>query len=86
MNAINATHDHAHPWSNWLSMELLVVAIIIVVFAFLRSRLSVEHPGKFTVYAQRRARDDWEQYFSNPRVQELIRSTYRLIKAPPFDQ
>ena len=27
-------------------MELLVVAIIMVLFAFLRSRLSVDQPGK----------------------------------------
>ncbi len=38
--------DPAHPWENWLTMELLVVAIIFVLFAVLRSRLSVEHPGK----------------------------------------
>ncbi len=38
--------DPAHPWENWLTMELLVVAIILVLFAMLRSRLSVEHPGK----------------------------------------
>lgn len=39
--------DPAHPWENWLTMEILVVAIIIVLFAVLRSRLSVETPGKF---------------------------------------
>ena len=38
--------DPAHPWSDWLVFELLTVAIIIVLFAFLRSRLSVESPGK----------------------------------------
>lgn len=36
----------AHPWENWLTMELLVVAIIMIVFWILRRRLSVEHPGK----------------------------------------
>ncbi|HYL37991.1 MAG TPA: F0F1 ATP synthase subunit A [Bryobacteraceae bacterium] len=35
----------AHPWENWLTMELLVVAIMIVVFWILRLRLSVERPG-----------------------------------------
>lgn len=35
----------ARPWSNWMSMELLVVAIIVVLFAFLRTRLSVDKPG-----------------------------------------
>jgi F-type H+-transporting ATPase subunit a len=39
--------DPAHPWENWLSMEILVAVIIMVVFAFLRSRLSVDRPGRF---------------------------------------
>ncbi|MGI8744864.1 MAG: F0F1 ATP synthase subunit A [Bryobacteraceae bacterium] len=46
LDAVKAPHDPAHPWSNWLSMELLVVAIIVVVFALLRSKLSVDKPGK----------------------------------------
>lgn len=46
LNAVNVKHDPAHPWSNWMSMELLVVAIIVVLFAILRSRLSVDKPSK----------------------------------------
>lgn len=46
LDAVKAPHDAAHPWSNWLSIELLVAAIIVVLFAFLRSRLSVDRPGK----------------------------------------
>jgi len=38
--------DPAHPWQNWITMEILVVAIILVLFGVLRSRLSVENPGK----------------------------------------
>jgi F-type H+-transporting ATPase subunit a len=38
--------DPAHPWQNWIVIEILVVAIIMVLFAILRSRLSVEKPGK----------------------------------------
>jgi F-type H+-transporting ATPase subunit a len=45
-NALGVAHDHAHPWETWLTMEILVVAIIVVLFAILRSRLSVENPGK----------------------------------------
>ncbi len=45
-NALGVLHDHAHPWETWLTMEILVVAIILVLFAVLRSRLSVENPGK----------------------------------------
>ena len=38
--------DPVRPWENWIVMELLVVAILIVLFAILRSRFSVENPGK----------------------------------------
>src|SRR5713101_6953146 len=34
------------PWSASLSMEMLVVAIIVVLFAVLRSQLSMDRPGK----------------------------------------
>ncbi len=36
-----------HPWSNFVTMEILVALIIIVVFALLRPRLSMDRPGKF---------------------------------------
>jgi F-type H+-transporting ATPase subunit a len=39
----------AHPWENWITMEILVVLIIMVLFAYLRSRLSVENPGKLQI-------------------------------------
>lgn len=39
--------DPAHPWENWLTMEILVVAIIMIVFALLRTRLSADRPGRF---------------------------------------
>jgi F-type H+-transporting ATPase subunit a len=35
------------PWANFITMQILVVAIIVVVFAVLRTRLSVDRPGKF---------------------------------------
>jgi len=34
------------PWSASLSMEILVAVIIVVVFAVLRSQLSMDRPGK----------------------------------------
>jgi F-type H+-transporting ATPase subunit a len=46
LKAINVAHDPAHPWSNWASMELLVAAIIVIVFAVLRGALSPDNPGK----------------------------------------
>src|ERR1039457_1795929 len=36
----------ARPWANFVTMQLLVAAIIIVLFAFLRPRLSADQPGK----------------------------------------
>ena len=36
----------ARPWETWIVMELLVVAILMVLFAVLRPKLSVENPGK----------------------------------------
>jgi F-type H+-transporting ATPase subunit a len=38
--------DPAHPWADWLTIEIVVALFIIVLFAFLRSRLSVDRPGK----------------------------------------
>jgi F-type H+-transporting ATPase subunit a len=35
-----------HPWPNWLVMELLVVALLMILVAIVRSRLSAENPGK----------------------------------------
>ena len=35
----------AEPWADFIVMQLLVAAILIVLFAILRSRLSVEKPG-----------------------------------------
>jgi len=34
------------PWEDFIAMQVLVVAILIVVFAVLRPRLSVDKPGK----------------------------------------
>ena len=34
------------PWANFVTMQLLVAAIIIVLFALLRPRLSPDRPGK----------------------------------------
>src|SRR5579863_6728530 len=34
------------PWSTSMCMELMVAVIIVVLFAFLRSRLSMDRPGK----------------------------------------
>jgi F-type H+-transporting ATPase subunit a len=45
LDAVKVEHEAAHPWSNWMSMELLVVLIIMILFAVLRSSLSMDKPG-----------------------------------------
>jgi F-type H+-transporting ATPase subunit a len=40
-------HDPARPWGNLVTMQIVVAAIIIVVFALLRPRLSADRPGAF---------------------------------------
>src|SRR5262245_3973430 len=34
------------PWANFVAMQILVAAILIVLFAILKPRLSVDQPGK----------------------------------------
>lgn len=47
LNAIRRpAHDPAHPWSDWMVCEILVVLFIIALFALLKTRLSVDKPGK----------------------------------------
>jgi F-type H+-transporting ATPase subunit a len=46
LDLLHITHDAAHPWADWLTCEILVVLFIVVLFAFLRTRLSVDRPGK----------------------------------------
>jgi F-type H+-transporting ATPase subunit a len=36
----------ARPWANFVTMQLLVAVIIIVLFAFLKPQLSADRPGK----------------------------------------
>lgn len=36
----------ARPWANFVTMQVLVVVLMMVLFAFLRPRLSMDRPGK----------------------------------------
>jgi F-type H+-transporting ATPase subunit a len=38
--------DPHKPWANWMTMQILVALIIIVVFAVLRGKISWDKPGK----------------------------------------
>ncbi len=37
----------ARPWANFITMQILVLPLLVVVFALLRPRLSMDRPGKF---------------------------------------
>lgn len=47
---LNAIHypakDPANPWTDWLVCEILVVLFVTVLFGYLKTRLSVDKPGK----------------------------------------
>lgn len=47
---LNAIHfpspDPRNPWSDWMVCEIVVVLFILIFFAVLRTRLSVDRPGK----------------------------------------
>lgn len=46
LNAIGVhPHDPTAPFTNWMAMQILVVMLLIVFFAFVRTRLSVDTPG-----------------------------------------
>jgi F-type H+-transporting ATPase subunit a len=45
MVGVHAEHPD-RPWTNYITMQILVALLIVVVFAILRPRLSMEHPGK----------------------------------------
>lgn len=46
LNGLVGLPHQARPWANFVTMQILVAAIIIVLFAILRPRLSVDRPGK----------------------------------------
>jgi F-type H+-transporting ATPase subunit a len=47
LNAVHYPAQHpANPWADWLVCEIVVVLFMVLLFAFLRSRLSVDRPGK----------------------------------------
>ena len=44
--AIVGMPSQNRPWANFITMQILVVAFLVVVFAVLRSRMSYDRPGK----------------------------------------
>ena len=47
LNAIGRpAPDGRYPWSDWMVCEILVFLLVIVLFGLLRTRLSVNNPGK----------------------------------------
>jgi F-type H+-transporting ATPase subunit a len=39
-------HNPARPWVNFMTMQILVALLVIIVFALLKTRLSMDRPGK----------------------------------------
>jgi F-type H+-transporting ATPase subunit a len=39
-------HNPARPWTNWITMQIVVAVLIMVLFAMLRPKLSMDKPGK----------------------------------------
>ncbi len=39
-------HAEARPWANFITMQLVVALLIMVLFALIRPRLSMDRPGK----------------------------------------
>jgi F-type H+-transporting ATPase subunit a len=39
-------HSEARPWANYITMQFVVFALLVVFFAVLRARLSATRPGK----------------------------------------
>jgi F-type H+-transporting ATPase subunit a len=46
LDLAGVAHDPAKPWANFVVMELIVALLIMILFAMLRTRLSVDSPGK----------------------------------------
>jgi len=47
LSLVGMTAEHpTHPWENWIVMELLVVALLMITAAVVRSALSADKPGK----------------------------------------
>jgi len=38
--------DPAKPWANYVAMQFVVALVVVVLFAFLKPRLSMDRPGK----------------------------------------
>ncbi len=45
LTSLVGMHAEARPWANFVTMQLLVALIIIVLFAILKPRLSADRPG-----------------------------------------
>lgn len=46
LNAVGkAAEDPSKPWADWMATQLLVVAILMILAAMLRPRLSIANPG-----------------------------------------
>lgn len=45
LGAVGIAHNSKQPWSDWASCEALVVIFVLVFFAYMRRRLSIDKPS-----------------------------------------
>lgn len=46
LDLFHLSHDARQPWADWFICEVIVVLFLVALFSFLRTRLSVDKPGK----------------------------------------
>jgi len=66
--------------------ELNLIAAHAAGFRSARVLRSIEHPGKFVIYACWESREAWNAYYADARVQALVHSAFRLLKGPPVQE
>lgn len=66
--------------------ELYATAARAPGFCDARVMRSIEHPGKFVVYARWETREAWDAFYADANVQGLSRSAFRLLKGPPIQE
>jgi F-type H+-transporting ATPase subunit a len=74
----------ARPWANFVTMQILVVAILMVLFALLRPRLSADRPGKLqhifeTIYAFLRGESEDQIGHAGPKYLAYLGTVFLFI-------
>jgi F-type H+-transporting ATPase subunit a len=71
LNALHVQHHAAAPINNAVAMQVLVFVLLLMLFAFLRARISVERPGALQHLFE------WMHEFVNGQSREIIGHHYK---------